>query len=67
MKKKNKPDNRLFEIALVMSKFGINGSNITTTKKESFKQILKEYFKSSNITDSSDRMGIIKEVMTSLK
>lgn len=60
-------DDRLFEIALVMSKFGINKSNIKTSKRADFKQILREYFTTNQITDPQVQNKLIKEVVSSLK
>lgn len=65
--KKAEGDYRLFEIAMVMSKFNINNSNIRSSKRSDFKQILKEYFKSNNITDPQTQNKLIKEVVSSLK
>jgi hypothetical protein len=66
---KNSPvrDDRLFEIAMVMSKFGINRSNLTTSKRHDFKQILREYFKTNKITEGKIQDKLIKEVVSSLK
>jgi len=65
--KKIEYDNRLFEIALVMSRFGINKSNITTSKRDNFKQILREYFKINKIADRKIQDKLIKEIVFSLK
>lgn len=65
--KKIERDDRLFEIALVMSKFGINKSNLKTSKRTDFKQILIEYFKSNRVIDSSAQNKLIKEVISYLK
>ena len=65
--KKIDRDDRLWEIALVISRFGINKSNLTTSKRNDFKQILREYFKANKITDSKIQDKLIKEVVSSLK
>ena len=60
-------DDRIFEIAVVMSRFGINRSNLMTSKRSDFKQILKEYFKASQISNPKLEDRLIKEVVSSLK
>ena len=65
--KKIERDDSLFEIALVMSKFGINKDNIKTSKRNDFKQILKEYFNSNKIEDPKVQGKLIKEIVSVLK
>lgn len=57
----------LFEIMSVMKKFGINKSNFASNKRTDFKQIIKEYFRISKITNANRKTLLIKEVISSFK
>jgi len=55
-------DSLLFEITTVLNKFGINRSNLATSKRNNFKQVIKEYFRINKISDPKRQNQLIKEV-----
>lgn len=60
-------DIRLLEITSLLTRFGINKSNLTKDKRSEFKQILREYFLYSQISNRGVQDKLIKGVVSYLK